>query len=155
MTRLQKRQSPTGSSISTSSDYSGDESSQISQSPRPSDSATSPSTTVTSLATSATTALPKQWPTTWPGQFGEEFDHEAQSCDFDANAYFPDDIGESDGILSAAHLAKAAELPIYDSKGRSRPFKSLYSGDGVVGRQLVIFVRHFYCGVGHHQLPCI
>lgn len=45
-------------------------------------------------------------------------------------------------------LAQAGEVPIYDSEGKETLFKTLYSGDSAMGeQQLVIFVRHFFCGV--------
>jgi hypothetical protein len=43
---------------------------------------------------------------------------------------------------------QAGEVNLYDSDGRTRPFKSIYSGAEAVGeQQLIIFVRHFFCGV--------
>ncbi|KAF1984939.1 hypothetical protein K402DRAFT_413623 [Aulographum hederae CBS 113979] len=44
-------------------------------------------------------------------------------------------------------IKEAGSLFIYDSNGNALPFKSLYSGITAIGeRQLIIFVRHFYCG---------
>jgi hypothetical protein len=55
---------------------------------------------------------------------------------------------ESDEIPDEDMLQAAAELPILDEKGNVRSFKSLYSGSLAIGRQnLIIFVRHFFCGV--------
>lgn len=72
-------------------------------------------------------------------------------CGIDPDDFFTqfrDDIDVSDELPSRETLQKAGELPIYDAQGNSRPFKSIYSGDDVIGeRQLVLFVRHFYCGV--------
>jgi hypothetical protein len=53
-----------------------------------------------------------------------------------------------DDVPSDDALRAIAELPILDEKGNSRPFKSLYSGSQALGeQQLIIFVRHFFCGV--------
>jgi hypothetical protein len=43
-------------------------------------------------------------------------------------------------------ILKTADLPVLDREGKSHPFKSLYENHK--GRTLVIFVRHFFCGVG-------
>jgi hypothetical protein len=47
------------------------------------------------------------------------------------------------------------DLLVLDAKGQSRPFKGLYQGEGVAPRQLIIFVRHFFCGVSTRPLPSI
>lgn len=79
-------------------------------------------------------------------------------CGIDPNDFFEqfrDDIDVSDELPSRETLAKAGDIPIFDAQGNVRPFKSIYSGDDVIGeRQLVLFVRHFYCGVSlHPNLP--
>jgi hypothetical protein len=56
-------------------------------------------------------------------------------------------------LPSDEELEKAGNVSIFDAEGNSRPFKSLYSGSQAIGeQQLVIFVRHFFCGVSD-QLP--
>jgi hypothetical protein len=51
-------------------------------------------------------------------------------------------------LPSEATLEEAGNVPIFDADGNSRPFKSLYSGNQAIGeQQLIIFVRHFFCGV--------
>jgi hypothetical protein len=46
-------------------------------------------------------------------------------------------------------LELAGDISIFDAEGNSRPFRSLYEGPRAIGeQQLVIFVRHFFCGVG-------
>ncbi|KAF2452952.1 hypothetical protein BDY21DRAFT_259339, partial [Lineolata rhizophorae] len=42
--------------------------------------------------------------------------------------------------------SKCADMLVLDAEGKSRPFKSLYAGEGVAHRQMIIFVRHFFCG---------
>jgi hypothetical protein len=61
---------------------------------------------------------------------------------------FNDQIQISDNLPDAASMEAAGEIPIFDSEGNSRPFKSIYSGDLAIGeQQMVLFVRHFFCGV--------
>lgn len=77
--------------------------------------------------------------------------HDAHSCGYDADDWFSrfrDDIDVSDEQPSATQLAAAGKVPIIDVHGNSRPFSSLYSeGEAIGERQLILFVRHFYCGV--------
>jgi hypothetical protein len=40
---------------------------------------------------------------------------------------------------------KIAQYPVLDRKGKELPFNDIYSASD---RTLVIFVRHFFCGVG-------
>lgn len=74
-----------------------------------------------------------------------------ESCTFDTNDWFAQFNGQldiSDDAPSRENLETAGELPIFDAAGNARPFKSLYSRGSVVGdRQLLVFIRHFYCGV--------
>jgi hypothetical protein len=45
-------------------------------------------------------------------------------------------------------LDRAGDVSIFDAEGNSRPFRSLYEGPRAIGeQQLIIFVRHFFCGV--------
>jgi len=65
----------------------------------------------------------------------------------DPTAEFVGDIDTDNTIPSQALLRKVADVQVLDQDGKSRPFKSLYSGPMVARRVLVIFVRHFFCGV--------
>jgi hypothetical protein len=56
-------------------------------------------------------------------------------------------VDVNDNLPSEKELATAGDLLVLDSKGQSRPFKELYQGEGVAPRQLIIFIRHFFCGV--------
>jgi len=76
------------------------------------------------------------------------------SCEYDPDAWFQqfhdgdDADGESHPLPTVEQLEKAANIPVYDADGVSRPFKSLYTGNEHIGqRQLIIFIRHFYCFV--------
>jgi hypothetical protein len=45
-------------------------------------------------------------------------------------------------------LDSAGAIPIFDEDGNSRLFSSIYDGPNAIGdQQLIIFVRHFFCGV--------
>ena len=60
---------------------------------------------------------------------------------------FDGDIRVSQSIPSKADLKQAADLPILDVGKKSHAFKSLYSGERGARRILVLFIRHFFCGV--------
>ena len=60
---------------------------------------------------------------------------------------FQGDVLVSNDIPTQADLDKCADLLVLDAQGTSRPFKTLHTGEGVAPRQLIIFVRHFFCGV--------
>lgn len=50
-------------------------------------------------------------------------------------------------------LARVGDLLVLDAKGQSRPFKELYNAPHVAPRQLIIFIRHFFCGVSKVSNP--
>jgi hypothetical protein len=61
---------------------------------------------------------------------------------------------EFEGTLDVTHdiptskdLQKVGDLLVLDAQGKSRPFKELYEAPLVAPRQLIIFIRHFFCGV--------
>ncbi|KAM3418457.1 hypothetical protein BST61_g4443 [Cercospora zeina] len=49
-------------------------------------------------------------------------------------------------LPSQATLDEVGEINIKDKDGKEVPFKSLYTGKPANERQLVIFIRHFFCG---------
>ncbi|KAF2469941.1 uncharacterized protein BDR25DRAFT_262503 [Lindgomyces ingoldianus] len=65
---------------------------------------------------------------------------EKEELDFTGNVEVNDDIP------TETDLRRVADLLVLDAQGESRPFKTLYEGQGVAPRQLIIFVRHFFCG---------
>jgi hypothetical protein len=71
----------------------------------------------------------------------------------DPTAEFVGDVDTDNTIPSQALLRKVADFQVLDQDGKSRPFKSLYSGPMVARRVLVIFVRHFFCGVRYCSPP--
>ncbi|KAK8180653.1 AhpC/TSA antioxidant enzyme-domain-containing protein, partial [Phyllosticta citribraziliensis] len=59
---------------------------------------------------------------------------------------FQGDVAVSQDLPSQKDVDRCADMLVLGADGESRPFKSLYSGEGVATRQLIIFVRHFFCG---------
>lgn len=43
-------------------------------------------------------------------------------------------------------LATVGDTQILAADGSTLPFKSFYTGDNASTRQLIIFIRHFFCG---------
>jgi len=56
-----------------------------------------------------------------------------------------ENLAATDDLPSQAEVEQCANVPVYSSDGKSHPFMSLYRGGR--GKQLIIFVRHFFCGV--------
>jgi hypothetical protein len=67
--------------------------------------------------------------------------------DIDSTVEFEGDVNTNNDLPTQATLKKIENLPILDKDGKSIPFKNLYTGPGVTRRVLIIFIRHFYCGV--------
>lgn len=56
-------------------------------------------------------------------------------------------------LVSSVELEKAGKLPILDKDGRSRSFKSLWDrNEPTERRNIIVFIRHFFCGVGLLQV---
>ena len=65
-------------------------------------------------------------------------------------------VDDTDECPDRATLAAVQEIPIYDAEGTSRPFGSLYDPmTATHQRQLVIFVRHIYCGACQAYLKAL
>ncbi|KAF2760534.1 hypothetical protein EJ05DRAFT_498496 [Pseudovirgaria hyperparasitica] len=81
------------------------------------------------------------------------------SCSLNNDAWFErfhDSTDETDELPSHDQLDLVGDIPIYDSEGNSRSFRSLYSGESVIGeRQFVVFIRHFYCGACQAYLKAL
>lgn len=82
-----------------------------------------------------------------------------RSSNFDADDWFGrfrDDLDISDECPDRGTLAAAGEVNVYDVQGNARNFKSFFTGlDAIGDRQLVIFVRHFYCGACQAYLKAL
>ena len=67
---------------------------------------------------------------------------------------FSGNIKVSQKLPTKKDIEKVAELPVLDRTGESRTFKSLHSDpEHPEARTLVIFIRHFFCGVRSCSLP--
>jgi hypothetical protein len=65
-------------------------------------------------------------------------------------------LSVGDECPDRATLAAVYDLPIYAADGSFRPFGSLYDpAYALHTRQLVLFVRHFYCGACQAYLQCL
>jgi hypothetical protein len=60
---------------------------------------------------------------------------------------FDGDINTNNDLPTMETLKAVENFPILDQDGKAVPFKTLYTGPNVARRVLVIFIRHFFCGV--------
>jgi hypothetical protein len=66
------------------------------------------------------------------------------------------DINKSNEKPPTADVIKKIEdYTVLDKQGQKLSFKSIYDGPDSTGRVLVIFIRHFFCGVSFHIRPHI
>lgn len=54
---------------------------------------------------------------------------------------------EADKLPSTESLHAAETYEVLDREGKAHSFKSLYSAPSSTSRVLLIFIRHFFCGV--------
>ena len=59
------------------------------------------------------------------------------------SAYRPHGNFETEKLPSTSDLEKCEKMPVFNTLGESCVFKDLYQGN----RTMVIFVRHFFCGM--------
>lgn len=65
---------------------------------------------------------------------------------------FAGDIAVNNNPPTRKDLDEVAELPVLDVNGKPHTFKSLYESDNnEISRTLIIFIRHFFCGVSLPQ----
>ena len=69
------------------------------------------------------------------------------SSDDTTTVEFTGDLDTNHEIPSQKILRSVEDLPLLDRDGKTVPFKTLYSGPNVTRRVLIIFIRHFFCGV--------
>jgi hypothetical protein len=60
---------------------------------------------------------------------------------------FEGTVDVNNELPTGKDMARVGDLLVLDAKGQSRPFKELYNAPHVAPRQLIIFIRHFFCGV--------
>lgn len=74
-------------------------------------------------------------------------------CDAVDNAHeLVSDLETNDEIPTPQMLQNIGNMVVLDEAGKSIPFRDLCSGPNATSRVLVIFIRHFFCGV---RFPCI
>lgn len=76
---------------------------------------------------------------------------ENASAQTDDDVNPPDFQGEvltNNELPSAETIRRIGDYIVLDRHGKTHTFKSLYTGRNVARRVLIIFVRHFFCGVG-------
>ena len=61
---------------------------------------------------------------------------------------FEGDIKVSNKLPSQSDVQKVSTLPVLDAAGKSHSFKSLHDGKR---RVLIVFIRHFFCGVSAYD----
>lgn len=59
----------------------------------------------------------------------------------------PEEAPSNDKPPSVETIRKVEGYTVLDNKGEKHTFKSVYDGPDSTGRVLVIFIRHFFCGV--------
>ncbi|KHN96582.1 fmHP [Metarhizium album ARSEF 1941] len=59
---------------------------------------------------------------------------------------FDGEVTTNNELPSAETIRKIDDYIVLDRDGKSKTFKSLYSGNNVARRVLVVFIRHFFCG---------
>lgn len=59
---------------------------------------------------------------------------------------FEGTIDVNNDIPTAKDFERVGDLLVLDAEGESRPFKSLFDAPQIAPRQLIIFIRHFFCG---------
>lgn len=83
-------------------------------------------------------------------------DKEAASAQIDDEVNPPDFQGEvltNNELPSPETIRRIGDYIVLDRHGKTHTFKSLYTGRNVARRVLIIFVRHFFCGVSSNFLP--
>jgi hypothetical protein len=65
----------------------------------------------------------------------------------DGSSDFKGEVETNNEIPSIQALRAIENYTVVDRNGKTHPFKSLYSGHNVARRVLIIFIRHFFCGV--------
>ena len=65
----------------------------------------------------------------------------------------PEPSTKASALPLKAILERAADLTVNDARGQTIPFKELYRAEpGRKRRVMIIFIRHFFCGVSPRRL---
>ena len=85
--------------------------------------------------------------------------HDENSLDANsdpATREFQGDVKVSTALPSESTLERIADLPLFDVDGKTVSFKSLYwSNSNESKKVMIIFIRHFFCGVSIVDIPCV
>lgn len=65
---------------------------------------------------------------------------------------FQGEVQTTNDLPTIETLRKIEMYTVLDSDGKSHTFKSLYAGHNSARRVLIIFIRHFFCGVSRQHL---
>lgn len=65
---------------------------------------------------------------------------------------FDGEVTTNDELPAVEVVRKLDDHLLLDKEGKSRTFRSLYNGKNSARRVLIIFIRHFFCGVRCHFL---
>lgn len=71
----------------------------------------------------------------------------SRDSSLDPTKDFTGDLDTNNMLPTMSTIHNVEDFQVLDKDGKSRPFKSLYTGPNVPRRVLVIFIRHFFCGV--------
>lgn len=71
----------------------------------------------------------------------------AASNEEDLISEFVGDVTTDDVLPTQADLIRVQDTIVLDEEGKSRSFREVFTGPNIAPRVLIIFVRHFFCGV--------
>jgi hypothetical protein len=80
-------------------------------------------------------------------------DSTSSKTQVDNTADFQGEVCTNNNLPTQADLKRIENLNVLDQDGKPVPFKNLYSGPNVAKRVLIIFIRHFFCGVRTPHFP--
>lgn len=105
------------------------------------------SPTVGTTSTSPPATVPASAPRT-SGELSilNEFD-DGPSCEYNPKANFQGDVNVNQRLPNKKDIQKCLDLLLLNGDGGSTPFRSLFEGEGKPKRVMVLFIRHFFCGV--------
>jgi hypothetical protein len=74
-------------------------------------------------------------------------DSTSSKTQVDNTADFEGEVSTNNNLPTQNDLKRLENFNVLDQDGKPVPFKNLYSGPNVAKRVLIIFIRHFFCGV--------
>lgn len=64
---------------------------------------------------------------------------------------FDGEVKTNNSLPTQEQIQRIEEYVVLDKYGKTHTFKSLYNGKNVARRVLVVFIRHFFCGVSSNR----